>query len=95
MHKDPVDEEFDNADINFYIILTELKNDIKRILNDIQNIKDPEILAYAKKLYFQKRLIFFKLQKDDLELNKLYEDNIKEQNEKLNNAEDGFVPWTE
>lgn len=73
----PYDEEFLNPNTNFNTLMMELRNRIENIRLDTIHINDPELKGVAEKLYTELRLEYFKLMRDDLELQKLYESDIE------------------
>ena len=72
--KNPYDDEFYDVNKNLTVTLQELMNRIKNIRMDIIQINDPEVKGFAEKRYIELRLEFFKLLRDDLTLQKLYEE---------------------
>ena len=76
----PYDEEFLDADKNLTVTLQELMNRIKNIRMDIIQINDPEVKGFAEKRYIELRLEYFRLLRDDLTLQKLFEEEEEEGN---------------
>ena len=71
----PYDEEFLDVNKNLTITLQELRNRIENIRLDIIQSNDPEVKGFAEKRYIELRIEYFKLLRDDLTLQKLYEEN--------------------
>lgn len=72
--ENPYDAEFLDVNENLTITLQELRNRIENIRLDIIQSNDPEVKGFAEKRYIELRLEYFKLLRDDLTLQKLYED---------------------
>ena len=73
MTNNPYDEEFLDANKNLTVTLQELRNRIEQIRLDTIQANDPEVKGFAEKRYIELRLEYFKLLRDDLTLQKLYE----------------------
>lgn len=73
------DVEFYDINENIKITMQELMNRIKNIRMDIIQINDPEVKGFAEKKYIELRLEYFKLLRDDLTLQKLYEEDFEEE----------------
>lgn len=58
------EEEFNNPDNNYYILMEELKTRLMNIQLDLQSIRDPEIRGFAQKIYSDLKLEYFRLFKD-------------------------------
>lgn len=74
MTQNPYDYEFLDVNENLKITLQELRNRIENIRLDIIQSNDPEVKGFAEKRYIELRIEYFKLLRDDLTLQKLYED---------------------
>ena len=72
--ENPYDAEFLDVNENLTITLQELRNRIENIRLDIIQSNDPEVKGFAEKRYIELRIQYFKLLRDDLTLQKLYED---------------------
>lgn len=72
--KNPYDSEFFDVNENLTITLQELRNRIENIRLDMIQCNDPEVKGFAEKRYIELRIEYFKLLRDDLTLQKLYED---------------------
>lgn len=77
-NENPYDVEFYDINQNLTVTLQELMNRIKNIRLDIIQINDPEIKGFAEKRYAELRIEYFKLLRDDLTLQKLYEEKEEE-----------------
>jgi len=66
----PIDfsEEFTNPNVNYAILLTELKQQIETLQTDMANIQDPSVLGFAQKLYREIKIEYFNLLKSDLDM---------------------------
>ena len=73
--ENPYDTEFLDVNENLSVTLHELRNRIENLRLDIIQSNDPEVKGFAEKRYIALRLEYFKLLRDDLTLQKLYEDN--------------------
>lgn len=72
--ENPYDAEFLDVNQNLTITLQELRNRIENLRLDIIQANDPEVKGFAEKRYIALRIEYFKLLRDDLTLQKLYED---------------------
>ena len=77
----PNDAEFLDVNQNLTITLQELRNRIENIRLDIVQTNDPEVKGFAEKRYIELRIEYFKLLRDDLTLQKLYEGYYEEEDE--------------
>lgn len=75
------DEEFTNPNRNFDTLMIELRDRIEKLRLDTIHVNDPELKGIAEKLYIDLRIKYFKLMRDDLTLQKLYEDDDNDQKE--------------
>ena len=82
-----IDEEFNDPNTNFLILMKELEQRIKTLQNDLQVIQDPELRGFANKLYRKLKVEYFYLLKSDLELAKMFE------SENISKEEDEFIPF--
>ena len=73
--ENPYDAEFLDVNENLNITLHELRNRIENIRLDIIQSNDPEVKGFAEKRYIELRIEYFKLLRDDLTLQKLYEEH--------------------
>lgn len=71
--ENPYDEEFVNPNRNFETLMMELRDRIEKIRLDMIHINDTEVKGFAEKKYFELRVQYFKLMRDDLQLQKLFE----------------------
>lgn len=67
------DDEFINPNRNYETLMVELRDRIEKLRLDTIHINDPELKGIAEKLYTDLRIKYFKLMRDDLTLQKLYE----------------------
>ena len=73
--ENPYDTEYLDVNENLSVTLHELRNRIENLRLDIIQANDPEVKGFAEKRYISLRIEYFKLLRDDLTLQKLYEDN--------------------
>lgn len=73
MSENIYDDEFINPNRNFETLMAELRDRIEKLRLDTIHINDPELKGIAEKLYTDLRIKYFKLMRDDLTLQKLYE----------------------
>ena len=78
------DEEFDNPDVNYYVLSQELKQRIQNIQLDMQSIRDPELRGCAEKLYTELKAEFFRLSKDYIALVAMTQDVENNEEKKVN-----------
>ncbi len=71
--------EFLDPNRNYEILLDELKKRIKTLQLDMLNISDPEVLGFAQKTYTHLKIEYFKLMRDDLQLQRLFADENEEE----------------
>ena len=76
--ENPYDAEFLNPNRNYEITMQELRNRIENLRLDSIQANDPEVKGFAEKRYIELRIEYFKLIRDDLTLQKLYEDREEE-----------------
>ena len=79
--QNPYDYEFLDVNENLKITLQELRNRLENLRLDIIQSNDPEVKGFAEKRYIALRLEYFKLLRDDLTLQKLYEEDMLEEEE--------------
>lgn len=60
------DEEFLDPNVNYRILMAELRERIVKLQHDINNIQDEVILGLAQKEYTDLKIRYFKLLRDDL-----------------------------
>lgn len=72
-NENPYDIEFTDPNQNYSITMQELRNRIENLRLDCIQANDPEVKGYAEKKYIEYRIQYFKLMKDELTLEKLYE----------------------
>lgn len=73
MSENIYDDEFINPNRNYETLMAELRDRIEKLRLDTIHINDPELKGIAEKLYTDLRIKYFKLMRDDLTLQKLYE----------------------
>ena len=71
--ENPYDEEFTNPNTNFETLMMELRDRIEKLRLDTIHINDKELKGIAEKMYTDLRIKYFKLMRDDLTLQKLFE----------------------
>ena len=76
--ENPYDVEFTDPNRNLEITLMELRDRIEKIRLDLTQINDSEVRGFAEKVYIDLRIKYFNLIRDDLTLQKLYEDDEEE-----------------
>ena len=54
-------EEFEDPNLNYKILLAEMRERIVDLQYDLNNIKDPEVYGFAVKLYIQLKNRYFDL----------------------------------
>lgn len=79
MSENIYDDEFINPNRNFETLMAELRDRIEKLRLDTIHINDPELKGIAEKLYTDLRIKYFKLMRDDLTLQKLYEVDINDE----------------
>lgn len=62
------DEEFLNPNLNYQILLTELRERIEKIQKDMLVIQDHEVMGAAQQIYTELKVEYFRLMRDDLDL---------------------------
>lgn len=77
-NEDMYEAEFIDPNRNYEILLEEMKKRLKELQLDLLNINDPEVLGYAQKTYTNLKIEYFKLMRDDLNLQKLFETGDEE-----------------
>lgn len=73
-NENPYDVEFLDPNRNYEITMQELRNRIENLRLDIIQSNDPEVKGFAEKRYIELRIQYFQLMRDDLTLQKLYEE---------------------
>lgn len=76
--ENPYDVEFTDPNRNLEITLMELRDRIEKIRLDLTQINDSEVRGFAEKVYIDLRVQYFKLIRDDLTLQKMYEEENEE-----------------
>ena len=76
--ENPYDVEFTDPNRNLEITLMELRDRIEKIRLDLTQINDSEVRGFAEKIYIDLRIKYFNLIRDDLTLQKLYEEDDEE-----------------
>lgn len=71
--ENPYDEEFTNPNTNFETLMMELRDRVEKLRLDTIHINDKELKGIAEKMYTDLRIKYFKLMRDDLTLQKLFE----------------------
>lgn len=79
MSENIYDDEFINPNRNYETLMAELRDRIEKLRLDTIHINDPELKGIAEKLYTDLRIKYFKLMRDDLTLQKLYEVDINDE----------------
>ena len=69
------DAEFINPNRNFETLMMELRDRIEKLRLDTIHINDAELKGIAEQMYTDLRIKYFKLMRDDLMLQKMYEDD--------------------
>ena len=77
-NENPYDAEFLDPSRNFEITMQELRSRIENLRLDIIQANDPEVKGFAEKRYIDLRIKYFKLMRDDLTLQKLFEEEEEE-----------------
>lgn len=77
-NENPYDVEFLDPNENINITMKELRNRIENLRLDCIQANDPEVKGFAEKKYIELRVEYFKLMRDDLVLQKLYENEVEE-----------------
>lgn len=62
------DEEFLNPNLNYQILLAELRERIEKIQKDMLVIQDHEVMGAAQQIYTELKVEYFRLMRDDLDL---------------------------
>lgn len=78
--ENPYDEEFLNPNKNFETLMMELRDRIEKLRLDTIHINDTELKGIAENMYTDLRIKYFKLMRDDLKLQKLFEVDEDEEN---------------
>lgn len=66
-----LEEEFFNPNVNYEVLMGNLRNKILMLEEDINNIKDPEVKGFAENKMIELRKEYFNFLKIDLELQHL------------------------
>jgi tyrosine-protein phosphatase YwqE len=61
-------EEFLDPNMNYRILLTELRERLQNLQHDIEAIQDQEVKGLATQIYTDLKIQYFKLLRDDLYL---------------------------
>lgn len=75
MNENPYDVEFVDPNRNYEITMQELRNRIENLRLDSIQANDPEVKGFAEKKYIEYRIQYFKLLRDDLTLQKMFEED--------------------
>lgn len=75
----PYEEKFVNPNANFDYTTNELRVRIINLELDLININDPELKGFAQKLHTDLSIKYFKLLRDDLTLQAMYEEEELEE----------------
>lgn len=62
------DEEFLNPEINYRILLSELRQKLETLQEDLSKIQDPAVLGFAEKQYLHYKERYFNILVYDLDL---------------------------
>ena len=79
--ENPYDEEFINPNRNFETLMMEMRDRIEKLRLDSIHINDAELKGVAENMYTDLRIKYFKLMRDDLKLQKLFEVDEDEESE--------------
>lgn len=79
--ENPYDEEFINPNRNFETLMMEMRDRIEKLRLDTIHINDAELKGVAENMYTDLRIKYFKLMRDDLKLQKLFEVDEDEESE--------------
>ena len=77
-NENPYDAEFLAPNRNYEITMQELRNRVENLRLDAIQANDPEVKGFAEKRYIELRIEYFKLIRDDLTLQKMYEEQDEE-----------------
>lgn len=77
------EEEFQNPDTNYFVLMEELKTRLINIQLDLQNIRDPEVKGIAQKIYSDLKIEYFRLYKDYVAFVGMSEGLGEKQNEEV------------
>ena len=77
------EEEFQNPDTNYFVLMEELKTRLINIQLDLQNIRDPEVKGIAQKIYSDLKMEYFRLYKDYVAFVGMSEGLGEKQNEEV------------
>jgi len=78
MNENPYDAEFLDPNRNYEVTMQELRNRIENLRLDSIQANDPEVKGFAEKRYIELRIEYFKLIRDDLTLQKMYQEDEDE-----------------
>ncbi len=78
MNENPYDAEFLDPNRNYEVTMQELRNRIENLRLDSIQANDPEVKGFAEKKYIELRIEYFKLIRDDLTLQKMYQEDEDE-----------------
>ena len=62
------EDEFDDPNWNYAILMAELKGRIVDLQYDLNNIRDPEVLGFANSLYLKLKKDYFALMVNSMDL---------------------------
>lgn len=62
------EDEFGDPNVNYEILMAELRDRIINLQYDLNNIRDPEVLGFASNLYLKLKNNYFKLMTDSMNL---------------------------
>lgn len=74
MNENAYDVRFNDPNANFSFLMNELQARINNIEVDLTHIQDPEIKGVAQKIHSDLCIQYFNLMRDDLKLQKLFEE---------------------
>lgn len=78
----PYDLKYSDPNVNFATLMNELKFRLNNLELDLVHIHDAELKGVAQKMYTDLSIKYFSLMKDDLTLQKMFENNdIGDRNE--------------
>jgi hypothetical protein len=73
-NNNPYDEKYSDPNIYFSSMMNEIKYRLSKLELDLVHINDTELKGVAQKMYTDLSIKYFELLKDDLTLQKMYED---------------------
>lgn len=80
-NNNPYDEKYSDPNVYFNSMMNEIKYRLSKLELDLVHINDTELKGVAQKMYTDLSIKYFELLKDDLTLQKMYEDLDYEEGE--------------